>query len=200
MTKGCWVSRTQVRRYVENYPKLAAKLFKPLLAELGKRFSINAKFKAPSQFTLELHQNYAAIIWFDLDGSERFPVPLVWDTPRYPRLIFICPCCLQKRLYLYGVPNGWACRECLGLHYACQSEAPIDRLSRAIRKRRRVIWGNDAVQSLFEVSLPIKPKGSHYRTFERDFTKLVKVEDAYNVYFMKKLHSLGAGLSINYFE
>lgn len=94
----------------------------------------------------------------------------------HPRLIFICPCCLKKRLYLYGAKNGWACRECLGLHYRCQSEAPLERLIRATRKQRRQIWGEKADQDLLSYSCPIKPKGRHSIKFARDFKRLDKVE------------------------
>ncbi|WP_412502998.1 hypothetical protein [Shewanella chilikensis] len=187
------------RRYIESKQRLEAKLFKPYLSYVGNSFTIEHQINAPKHFTLELHEDYAAVLWFDIEGDQRFPVPLQWDNTRYPRLIFICPCCANKRLYLYAASNGWACRECLGLHYACQSETPIDRLSRAIRKRRRLIWGKDAELSLFEESYPIKPKGRHYRTFESDFQKLAKVETAYNHYLLKKLQSLGAGVGIKIF-
>lgn len=195
---GCFTG-VRTRRYIESKPRLEAKSFKPFLPYMGRTLTIKHPINAPKRFTLEQHKEYAGVLWFDVEGSERFPVPLQWDNTRYPRLIFICPCCANKRLYLYPASNGWACRKCLGLHYACQSESTMDRLGRAIRKRRRIIWGKDAEPSLFENSFPIKPKGRHYRTFESDFIKLVKVEDAYNVYFLKKLQSLGAGLGIDYF-
>ncbi len=107
---------------------------------------------------------------------QRFPVPLNWDNTRYPRLIFICPCCVKKRLNLYGAKNGCACRECLGLHYRCQSEAPLERLTRATIKQRKQIWGDKAEQDLLSYSCPIKPKGRHSIKFARDYQRLDKVE------------------------
>lgn len=185
------------RRYIESKQRLEAKLFKPFLSYVGNSFTIEQQINAPKRFTLELHEDYAAVLWFDIEGAQRFPVPLQWDNTRYPRLIFICPCCANRRLYLYAASNGWACRECLGLHYACQSEAPIDRLSRAIRKRRRLIWGGDAELSLFERSFPDKPKGKHHLTFEAEFQKLKILESKHSLKLLNYLQRLGASVGCN---
>jgi hypothetical protein len=35
-----------------------------------------------------------------------------------------CPYCQEKRQHLYAIKTAYACRQCLGLHYASQSERP----------------------------------------------------------------------------
>lgn len=164
------------RSYVDGKIKLPAKIFKPYLEHTNRPLSLEHQLKLPKNFTIESHDHYDAIAWFNIDDDQRFPVPLNWDNTRYPRLIFICPCCVKKRLNLYGAKNGWACRECLGLHYRCQSEAPLERLTRATIKQRKQIWGDKAEQDLLSYSCPIKPKGRHSIKFARDYQRLDKVE------------------------
>ncbi len=100
----------------------------------------------------------------------------MWDDTRYPRVTIICPCCTKKRLRLYGAVNGWAFRECLDLSYRCQSESPLQRLTRATRKQRKQIWGKQADQDILSASHPIKPKGKHTAKFARGFKRLDRLE------------------------
>lgn len=184
------------RNYVGGKTKLAAKIFKPFLEHTNTPLSLAHELSCPKDFTIEPHNDYAAIAWFQLAGELRFPVPLQWDNTRYPRLIFICPCCVKKRLYLYGTKNSWACRECLGLHYRCQSEAPLERLTRATIKQRKQIWGDKAEQDLLSYSCPIKPKGRHWVKFHKDFNRVIKLEASNMKLIELKIHRLLQLISI----
>lgn len=164
------------RSYVDGKIKLPAKIFKPYLEHTNRPLSLEHQLKFPKDFTIESHDHYDAMVWFKLCDGQRFPVPLNWDNTRYPRLIFICPCCVKKRLNLYGAKNGWACRECLGLSYRCQSEATLERLTRATIKQRKQIWGDNAEQDLLSYCCPVKPKNRHTIKFIRDYKRLGKVE------------------------
>ena len=76
----------------------------------------------------------------------------------------------KKRQHLYAVKNAYACRECLGLHYASQSERPQERLMRRIRKLRKELWGYDwpDVNNMFEqVDYWPKPKWMRWKTFKQ---------------------------------
>ncbi|MCD8476367.1 MAG: hypothetical protein LRY40_08805 [Shewanella fodinae] len=123
-------------------------------------------------------------------------LPVIYYLEQLFRLIFICPCCANKRLYLYAASNGWACRECLGLHYACQSEAPMDRLAVRLESAGVSYGEKQAEPSLFEDSFPIKPKGKHQRSFAQEYQKLVRAESAYNVFFIKKLKAMGVAIPL----
>jgi len=88
----------------------------------------------------------------------------------------------MKRQHLYAVKNAYACRECLGLHYASQSERPRLRLMRKIRVKRKKIWGNDwpDVNNLFECpAYWSKPKGIGWERFYKEREELHQLELKY---------------------
>lgn len=100
--------------------------------------------------------------WEDL----RFPVRLDW-TPCYyggHRPWWLCPAagCGRRVAVLYG-GRVFACRHCHGLAYTTQRESAVDRqLTRADKIRRR-LGGEPGAANPF----PPKPKGMHWRTYER---------------------------------
>lgn len=191
---GCFAS-VRTRRYIEGKQRIDAKGFKACITDFGSKFTFNSD-KYPSQFTISKHDDYAAIAWFESAKYPLFPVPLIWDNTRYPRLIFICPCCELKRLYLYGVPNGWACRHCIGLHYSVQSMGTEERLRKRIRKIRRKIWGDNASMDTFEMSYPFgKPKGVSFDKFCNAVQLLNSVEVRYLRLAEKRFLTLDAKIS-----
>ena len=79
------------------------------------------------------------------------------------RTWFLCSECNARIAILYGGNKGLACRQCNELKYACQSESPLDRQYRKIRKFRKILGGSEnLIQPLW-----LKPKGMHRETFER---------------------------------
>ena len=88
------------------------------------------------------------------------------------RLWFLCPHCGRRVAVLYGAGIRFLCRHCYALPYASQNETRSDRLMRKARKIRQRL---DASDSLCD---PIweKPRGMHWKTFER----LVRAERAAN--------------------
>lgn len=100
--------------------------------------------------------------WQDMN----YPVRLSWTHCSYggQRAWWHCPAvgCGRRVAVLYG-GKVYACRHCHRLAYKCQRETPDDRASRQADKLRdRLGWepgilnGNGG-----------KPKGMHWRTFER---------------------------------
>ena len=76
---------------------------------------------------------------------------------------FTCPRCSLRVAVIYGVGRLFACRQCKDLAYACQGESGADRAARrADRIRKRLGW---ELGILNEPGL--KPKGMHWRTYER---------------------------------
>ncbi|PMG51488.1 hypothetical protein BCU91_16510 [Shewanella sp. 10N.286.52.B9] len=176
---GCFTGH-RTRRYIDSKQRIEAKSFKPFIKEHSKRFKLDSPDKYPQEFTIKSHSELLTVLWFESEGNENFPVPLVWDNTKYPRLIFLCPCCESKRLYLYGASNGWACRKCLNLHYSVQSMTTEERLRKRIRKLRRLIWGANASMDTFDRSYACgKPRLVRHKQFIDDVVKLNQLEDRY---------------------
>jgi hypothetical protein len=101
--------------------------------------------------------------WID----ESYPVRLT-TTPCHiggERPWFLCPArgCGQRVAVIYG-GGIFACRKCHQLAYPSQSEDPADRaVRRADRLRARLGWPG----GVLEGSGWGKPKGMHWRTYER---------------------------------
>lgn len=176
---GCFVGN-RTRRYIDHQQRIEAKMFNPVISDTDTRFQLRCSDKFPQIFSVTKHEDFAAVLRFEIQDADSFPVPLRWDNTRYPRLIFICPCCCEKRLYLYGASNGWACRKCLKLSYGVQSMGTEDRLRKRIRKLRRSIWGEDVSLDTFERSYPFsKPKRKRIDNFYDEVEKLNQIEDRY---------------------
>ncbi len=99
--------------------------------------------------------------WQDIEET----VPLVYTDCIYGgrRAWFQCPSCCRRAAKLYSQVPYFICRVCCDLPYQSQGESVSDR---AMRKTRRIRRKLDASMSLME---PIwtKPKGMHWKTFER---------------------------------
>lgn len=75
----------------------------------------------------------------------------------------LCPHCGKRVAIVYGLGSGFLCRHCYALSYASQGETYLDRMIRKTRKLRSKIDGD------IDLETPIfrKPKGMHWRTFNR---------------------------------
>lgn len=126
----------------------------------GNRAMINAEARAD-----EVVLRYR----FRANGGEWQPVeevvPLEWTACRFGgrRAWFRCPRCFGRVVKLYGAGRLFLCRRCHGLTYACQREKWDARASRQAMKIRRRLGG----AANFVEPFPRKPKGMHWRTFER---------------------------------
>ena len=86
------------------------------------------------------------------------------------RLWFICPSCGGRCRLLFAW-RWLMCRRCCGLRYSSQGETRAGRATRAMFK---IVWRLDPSAQIND--LPPKPKGMHWRTYDR----LVKSYEAYN--------------------
>ena len=98
--------------------------------------------------------------------DERYPVRLDWTVCTYGgrRAWFLCPArgCGRRVAILYG-GGIFACRHCYRLAYPSQREAGYDRAARpADGIRARMGWEPGILNGK-----GWKPKGMHWRTFER---------------------------------
>ena len=95
-----------------------------------------------------------------------YPVRLEWTPCNLggQRAWFLCPAqgCGRRVAILFGA-SIFACRHCHKLNYQCQRETDDDRaMRRADTIRRRLGWGAGIANPEGN-----KPKGMHWRTFER---------------------------------
>ena len=98
-------------------------------------------------------------------------VPLEWTRCRFggERPWFVCSVysnghyCGRNVTRLYGAGKLFACRKCHGLAYASQQESSNQRGLYRAQKIRKRLGGS---VSMFE-EFPDKPKGMHWRTYDR---------------------------------
>ena len=102
------------------------------------------------------------------------------------RSYFICKACQRRCMVLYGGLK-FRCRTCSNLSYASQNEDATDRAcskARAIRKRL-------GYEGTFDDPFPPKPKGMHWRTYERLEKECESLESLVATEFDKLFGRLG---------
>jgi len=84
------------------------------------------------------------------------------------RPFFVCPgvvngiACSRRVAKLYGAGTYFLCRHCYRLAYASQREDRYDRALRGANNIRMRLGGEPGI-----ASFPNRPKGMHYKTYER---------------------------------
>jgi hypothetical protein len=184
MPKGHHYGRTQTRAYTGEYHRLYAKTFKSLLTALLGSYSIdggNLSNEHKKLQLIELNNNLRVMVF--TINSTPFQIALKLDNSSVSNKLYItCPYCQKQRQSLYAIKYAYGCRECIGLHYASQSERPQERLMRRIRKLRKELWGYDwpDVNNMFEqVIYWPKPKWMRWKTFEQKRNKITELEKRY---------------------
>jgi len=184
MPKGHHYGRSRNRNYTTEYHRIHANLFKLLLTKPVGKYSLTAKL-----FTEE-HQNFQLT---ELENGTRYLTFSINDKAHHiglkldnrsasNKLYITCPYCQKQRQHLYAIKYAYACRQCLDLQYASQSERPQDRLMRRIRKLRKELWGYDwpDVNNMFsQVAYWPKPKWIRWETFEQKRDKITELENKY---------------------
>ncbi len=172
------------RSYIHEYFRIPAKIFKHLLnLQLGF-YKITGDDLGEGHNTFELvrSKSRSHSLVFTIKDREIF-IPLQLDSrSASKKLYLLCPHCHHQRQHLYAVEFSYACRQCLGLHYATQSERPLVRLRRKIRRLRKALWGNDWPKVLelgqYSKFWP-KPKWMKWDKFIRERNKIAKLEEEY---------------------
>jgi len=97
----------------------------------------------------------------------REPVEIAWTACNFggERPWFICPGagCGRRVAVLYGPGGYFLCRHCYGLSYESQREDKMHRALHRAQKIRERLGGSANMTEPF----PEKPKGMHWRTYER---------------------------------
>jgi hypothetical protein len=184
MPRGHHYGRAQKRAYTTEYHRIHAKVFKQLLTMPFGSYSINAGHLSNDhqKFTLKENINGVRYMTFTIDDKPH-KIALKHDNRSASNKLYItCPYCQKQRQHLYAIKNAYVCRQCIGLHYASQSERPNERLMRCIRKLRKELWGYDwpDVDNMFEqVYYWPKPKWMRWKTFEQKRNRITNLENQY---------------------
>ncbi len=135
----------------------------------GWNWSRNGETIASIQMRTETERvilNYRSRSNGDEWKAMEYPVHLEWTGCNLggQRAWFLCPAqgCGRRVAILYG-GSVFACRHCHKLNYQCQRETDDDRFARRADKiRERLKWDAGILNGN-----GWKPKGMHWRTFER---------------------------------
>jgi hypothetical protein len=184
MPKGHHYGRTQTRAYTGEYHRIFAKTFKNLLTVPLGNYSLNADFLSNEhqKFKLTALECGVRLMTFAINDKPH-KIALKRDNRSASNKLYMtCPYCQKQRQSLYAIKYAYGCRQCIGLHYASQSERPNERLMRRIRKLRKELWGFDwpDVNNMFEnIYYWPKPKWMRWKTFEQKRNKITELEKTY---------------------
>lgn len=184
MPKGHHYGRTQTRAYTSEYHRIHANVFKPLLKLPLGNYSITSQYLSDEHRKIKLSENKNGVRYVTFTINDKpHHIALKLDNKSVSNKLYItCPYCQKQRQSLYAIKYAYGCRQCIGLHYASQSERPQERLMRRIRKLRKELWGYDwpDVNNMLEqVAYWPKPKFMRWKTFEQKRNKITELEKRY---------------------
>lgn len=184
MPKSKHYGRIRTRAYTSEYHRIHANVFKQLLTKPLGSYSINSDFLLDGHKGLKLEEseNGTRYLTFVINDKPHQIVLKIDNRSVSNKLYITCPYCQNQRQHLYAIKHAYACRQCINLHYASQSERPQERLMRRIRKLRRELWGNDwpNVNNMFEqVTYWPKPKWMRWKKFEQKRIKIIELDKQY---------------------
>jgi hypothetical protein len=93
-----------------------------------------------------------------------------------PRVWFACPGCRIRRAVLYSVDGRFRCRGCHNLAYSSTREDTLERSIRRLSVLRKRMGGD---WSASPWTIPEKPEGMSWRTYNRLFRKLINEINQY---------------------
>jgi len=170
----------QTRPYTTEYQRINARLFKSLLTKPVGSYSFSGDHLSDDHKKLELTENKNGdrVVIFTIDNKPHRIKLSVDNRSASTKLYLCCPYCRTNRESLYAIKTAYACRGCIGLHYASQSERPKDRLLRSIRNKRQSLWGNrENINNLcFTFD---KPKHMKREVFNIKRYEIINLEQAY---------------------
>lgn len=180
MPNGFHLGYTQQRHYTTEYTKLYAKTFKVLLTKpLGSYLIASPNKSTP----ITLKQTKDGLRYITLNHQDNtLEIGLVICNKSASNKLYItCPYCHTKRQHLFDCKSGYACKACLNLHYASQSEQKQDRLARRIRKLRVALWGYkpEIMNLTNSVRWFTKPKYMRWTNYQKKRDQITKLEEQF---------------------
>jgi hypothetical protein len=174
----------QTRPYTTEYPRINAIIFKQLLDKPLGSYSLSNGSLGDEHRKFELKENEKGdrSVTFIIN-SKSHKIDLRMDNRSVSHKLYLCcSYCHKQRQSLYAIKTAYACRECIGLHYPCQSERPKDRLMRRIRKKRQSLWGSDYpdINNMFKNANDFfKPKFMKWEKFVEKRSAIFSLERQY---------------------
>jgi hypothetical protein len=121
--------------------------------------------------------------------TSRSPCRFLWKPCRFGgrRPFFLCPGVVNGlhcgRVNLYCAGKYFLCRHCYRLTYTSRQERAHDRALRQVDKLRMRLGGDPGMASEF----PEKPKGMHWRTYERLSNRVWEAEMLADDHFLTRV-------------
>jgi hypothetical protein len=102
-------------------------------------YSITSQYLSDEHRKIKLSENKNGVryVTFTINNKPHHIALKLDNRSASNKLYITCPYCQKQRQSLYAIKYAYACRQCIGLHYASQSERPQERLMRRIRKLRK---------------------------------------------------------------
>ena len=119
------------------------------------------------------------------DTPEDYKVRLATTCPNYggKRQWFVCPARGIRTAKLYLAGGDWfACRQAYGMAYRSQNECIEDRMATRAHRLRRKLNGEPG----FEMPFPDKPKGMHWKTYNKLCDEIDYLEDTSMMSMMQR--------------
>ncbi|WP_260456030.1 hypothetical protein [Pseudomonas baetica] len=161
---------------------------------------VRAKIGVTVESLTRLHLCYQATSRGQVEAKD-YVVPVVWTSCHLggSRPWFSCPSCGRRVAKLYG-GVVFACRHCWRLNYASQQVSTRDRAADRSWSLRRRLGCDEGFLSM-PAEYICKPKGMHWRTFNRKIALLKQVDagaladaEAMLASIDRRLGTLGAAL------
>lgn len=113
----------------------------------------------------------------------REDVAIEWTPCRFggERPWWLCPACSRHVMKLYGAGARYRCRHCHRIAYRTQREKEHDRIQTRANRIRKKLGGEPGVEMI-----PRKPKGMHWKTYERYCAELHAADDAFVEYVRRR--------------
>lgn len=151
----------------------------------GSKSNINVRVESAWSIRLIYRtRSGGEIDWTDVDYS----IQLTRTPCRFggERTWFLCPGrgCGRRIAKLYCAGRYYVCRHCGDLAYSSQREDAGDRALRRAQAIRKKLGGSANMLELF----PPKPKGMHWRTYERLRAQAMDSEYQSNLHMMEKFN------------
>ena len=144
---------------------------------------------------LAIHKDGIALVYRHRRQGDEWAdvhefVPLIRSSTRFDgfRQWFKCLACGSRCRILYGGAR-FRCRRCNGLKYETQYEPPFARSASAALKIRERLGCKGGLDEPF----PAKPKGMHWKTYERLRSQEERMQDSWAIGIAKRFRMFEQG-------